>query len=284
MAMIELHSWRCPVDENRLGTLILTEQRLFYSLKATPAKLETLTETATDSMIEAALPRNSYSIPIPEIQALRRVQDRPRFQIIGANSRKIIAFGDEEAAAGMFVALVRELGLESIQEVEASKLETLRNPILCLIFVLIGGVFLGILAGQEHYTAGGTLIFRIPYDFAHWAGPAPIWVGTAVGIITSSSWLGIRLKSPARAFLAARGGQERSRSSQVLGEDALRTATANLLGIDATRLTPEIRFHEDLRIPPGVLLDVLAELEGSLELDLSKVTIRTFGDLLALIS
>ncbi len=91
-----------------------------------------------------------------------------------------------------------------------------------------------------------------------------------------------RLRNLPGALVAIR--RERNgvpaRSGRILAEQDLRTAAAELLGLDPQRLGPETRFIEDLKVPPGEFLDRLGELEERFGIDLSEKEVRTFGDLL----
>ncbi len=148
----------------------------------------------------------------------------------------------------------------------------------------MAGLFLGLLAGPESSAAAGkSVIVRVPHDLARWAGASAIWAVTTVGSIAGVAWAAYRLKHPSIALVARRNGEDRVAAGGNRGvrEEDLRIAIARLLGIPAEGLTSETRFHDDLKIPPGELLDVLGELEDKLDLDLSAEKVRTFGDLLA---
>lgn len=287
MAIIDLHSWPSPVDDNGVGVVILTERTLFHALGAAPSAVEALDPAAaTGESIRAILSTNAFEIPREEVRDLVLVRGESRFRIRTSDGCRTVFFRGEatDTARETFDSLRHSLGFESVREARGNRWKSAKTPLLLGLLVLFTGAYLVSLAGlgADGDAAATFLAPAFLCQLANSLGMETLGLVMAAGLIPCAVWAGHRLSHPFDTMTATRAPRRASHDPHPLpgSEEKIRTATAALLGVEPAALRPEARFVEDLRIPPGELSEVLAELAADLQVEISRREIHTFADLL----
>lgn len=285
MPMTEICSWPSPFDSAKLGVVILTEQSLYYSLRAGSVAIGLLSDEASDSEVEEALQGDYHSAARAEIGSLRLMPGGNRIRLVTERGRRAIEFGREQTARAeeVFRSLVGALELGPVREMNGTWRESIGNQLLVVLLVAIAGIYLGVLASLPVGDPREDVptVFQAVARFARGIGPAGIWSAMSLGLVGAGGWLLHGLKHPKRVLFAAADEVKSAPATPEVDQEEVRVVMARLLELDPTQLRDETHFAEDLRIPPGVLLDALGELESELEIELASVKIRTYGDLRA---
>ena len=265
----DLLSAPSPVDGRKQAVVLLTDADLWFAWAMDPESVATLGELDEGVVAESIGPR-SWSLPRGSIRTLRTTGSGTRIAVRSSEGRREIVLG--ETAGDCLRWLAERLALEPVREVEASWWERVRTPVWWLLLVAFGGAYLLLVAQPGASGFGHALLQGI--------GLPTLSAVIGLALLAAAAWTIHRFRQPQSILVAVRADGSADRPAGIAPERVCE-ATAVLLRIDPDKLSLETRFDEDLGLPPGEVLELVAELEEELGREALPGQVTSIAELVA---